>query len=45
MEVLTTFLVFCRTWPCQVLITAVIAGAAAGAAVSYIVLRGAVKRG
>jgi hypothetical protein len=43
MDVLTTFLVFCHTWPCQVLI-ALIAGAVAGAAASYIVLR-AVKRG
>jgi len=44
MDVLTTFLMFCHTWPCQVLITALIAGAVAGAAASYIVLR-AVKRG
>jgi len=44
MEVLTTALVFCPTWPCRVLIAAVIAGAAAGAAASYLILR-AVKRG
>jgi hypothetical protein len=37
MEVLTTALLFCPTWPCGVLIASVIAGGAAGAAAGYLV--------
>jgi hypothetical protein len=44
MELLTaTALLFCPIWPCQVLIAAVIAGAAGGAAASYLVIRAAKK--
>jgi len=40
MEMLTAVaLLFCRTWPCQVLITSVVAGAAAGGIAGYLLVK------